>query len=866
MGRLLERDTELETLERVAHEVLAGRGRLVLVSGEAGIGKTSLVNALRERLEGSVAMLVGACEPLSVPAPLAPIRELVEAAGSPELGWEEPDRIRLARSVLDVLEQRAPVVAVIEDAHWADPTTVDVVRLLARRLEQRPVALVVTYRDDELRSNPALAQLVGDFVTGQGVERVGLAPLSTAAVRDLAQQAGVDADRLRTVTGGNPFLVFESIAAGEELPTSVRDAVLARAGRLSDAAREAVEAAAVLGQRSSPAVLDQVAPDSGPGVEEALARGVLVSDGAVLGFRHELVREALESALSPHRRAQLHARVVRALESQHGEPDYARLAHHAELAGLSVAACGYAAQAAYEARRLGALREAALQSERALRLGAGLSASERLALLVLRSRTTNFASVRLQDAVEAAEEAIALAVKLGDPVGHGRSLIALSYALWSLDRVEQAKAAAREAVAVLEQAGDLAELARARATDIRIEATSFDPRAAVAAAPAALELAQSAGLAETRIDVAISLGLARGHLGDADGLVVLRDACRAARAAGLSIQTVRSYVNRVVVAVLLREHELVDALAEEALQLFDQYQTRIPANAVELYRARSFLDRGRWAEARRTAMRTDRDWVSEKALAMMIEALVDARSGANDGRELLERAWNELRGVPENARHGALRVALVEGAWLRGDRTTALRVLEAAQASEATLRFARPGGEVALWAYRYGLDFEVPAGAPAPAQMELEGDWRGAIQAWEELQAPYEAALAALPGDDRAAREALGRLRRLGADGAVRAFVREREASGTRALRGPRRSTLAHPAGLTRREQQVLELMATGATNHAIAGALTLSERTVAHHVSAILGKLGARNRVAAVRQARASGLIAQDGQPGEQR
>ena len=143
-------------------------------------------------------------------------------------------------------------------------------------------------------------------------------------------------------------------------------------------------------------------------------------------------------------------------------------------------------------------------------------------------------------------------------------------------------------------------------------------------------------------------------------------------------------------------------------------------------------------------------------------------------------------------------------------------------------------------------------------ELELEGDWAAAVSAWREVDAPYEAALAAVPGDDRAAREALTTLHRLGARAAAQAFSRERATRGSRAARGPRRSTLANPAGLTRREQEVLEQLATGASNPAIAATLHLSERTVAHHVSAILGKLEAPNRLVAIERARRRGLLSQ--------
>jgi DNA-binding CsgD family transcriptional regulator len=238
--------------------------------------------------------------------------------------------------------------------------------------------------------------------------------------------------------------------------------------------------------------------------------------------------------------------------------------------------------------------------------------------------------------------------------------------------------------------------------------------------------------------------------------------------------------------------------------------------------------------------------------------LIGARRGELGAGAEIEQAWEQLWEMVtvESSRHGMVRLALVEAAWLAGDDALGSERLRAARESEATGRFARSGGEIALWASRYGMEFEPPAHAPLPVQLELAGDWPAAIGAWRELEAPYEAALAALPGDDRAAREALGALHRLGADGAARAFARERAQRGGRAARGPRRSTLAHPAGLTRREQEVLEQLGTGASNQAIARELHLSERTVAHHVSAILRKLNAANRMAAIEHARAQGLL----------
>jgi DNA-binding CsgD family transcriptional regulator/tetratricopeptide (TPR) repeat protein len=857
---LLERGEELGLLAKAVEDARGGSGCLVLVAGEAGIGKTSLVRAMRASLPADVTSFSGGCEPLSVPVPLAPLRELLHAAGAGDLAAPAgDDRVTLARSVLTALGRSAPAVAVIEDAHWADPLTLDVLRLVARRVEETGIVVVVTYRDDEVGANPPLGLLLGDLASSPAVHRLALGPLSGDAVEALAAGSGLDGAGLQGATGGNPFLVVEAIAAGGRLPASVRDAALARAGRLSLAARRVVDTAAVVGQRFDASLLRSLVGDCADAVDEALGRGVLVAEGTTLGFRHELIREALEQSISPTRRAELHAQVWTALAAQPHRADNARLAHHAELGGLDEEAAASAKLAAAEAERVGALRETYLQADRALRLGHGFDQTERFELLVQYSRAANFSNPNLQDAVDAAQRAVQLAGELGDERRRGRALMALSYAWWSLDRVVEAHDAAEQAIAAFEPAEDTVSLAWAYATMTRIEASAFDPAAATETGTTAQGLAERTGLEELRLDVAISLGLARGHLGDPEAVEILTGALQAAREGGFAIRTVRAYVNLTTVAVALREHERVDQVAAEALALLSERGvSRMPIMAIRLYRSRSWLDRGRWDEALAIAGLRERWWGGEYPVAGAIEGLIKARRGEPGAEDLLEQAWREIAELVqfESARHGMVRVARIEAAWLRGDTAAAVAELEAARESPV-MHFARSGAELALWGARLGVELEAPPGAPMPVRRELEGDWRGAVAAWSQLQAPYEAALAALPGDERAAREAMVTLHKLGAKAAARAFTRERAAWGARPTRGPRRSTLAHPAGLTRREHEVLKVLETGASNAEIAETLHLSERTVAHHVSAILGKLAAGNRHAAVEQARKRGLLA---------
>lgn len=834
---------------------------MVLVSGEAGIGKTSLLRAVRDT--GELPFYVGRCEPLSVPEPLGPVRELAEAAGlgeRPEL--ESNQRRALARLLSTALTAHGPAVAAIEDAHWADPATLDVVRILARRVEEVPLALILTLRNDELAANPPLARLIGDLATEPRVCRIELAPLSMEAVQTLARAAGANPSEVARVTGGNPFLVVEMLAAPERLPTSVRDATMARVSRLSSDARGLVDLAAVVGERFPAALLDALAPGSAPAVEEALARGVLTDDGATLGFRHELIRRSIESALSTPRRTALHAVVAAALASR-GEADHARIAHHAEAAGLGELAAEHAALAAAAAERVGALYEAGRQFDRALRLG-GADRATRIDLLIRYARSINFSGRDLDRARAAAQEAVGLADAAGDSRAGGRARAVLSATLWSLDRLTESRTAAAESVQLLTGTGALEDLARAHAALVRIESIAFDPAAAIARGQDALAAAADASLNEARIDTLISLGLAYGHRGSEEAAPLLEQARREARTGGTAIQVIRAHVNSVSVASDARDGALADRVAEDAFALFDEFETTIPRQYVTVVHARTLLDRGRYDEALARLVDGRRDWHGGVVLADAIEAMVQARRGEDDARRRLRAALAEIEPLPPGWRHMFLHAALAEAAWIAGDLAHVREHSRLGLAAPFARQLVRPASDALLWAARAGEaippdPLAVPL--PDPVRLELAGEWRAAIDAWRALDAPYEAAMAALPGDERAAREAMVSLQRLGAAASARAFAREREVRGAVSLRGPRRSTLANVAGLTRREQEVLRVLAGGATNPQIASALHLSERTVAHHVSAILSKLGASTRTAAVENARVAGLlVAQDG------
>ena len=211
------------------------RGRTVVVAGEAGVGKTSLVRSFCADHDARVAILAGNCEALFAPRSLGPVLDIADAVGG-ELREALKGGAQLhdiVTALLSEVRKRAPAVLVVEDLHWADEATLDVLRLVIRKVEDVPVLVLVTHRDDELERTHPLRRVLGELATDGSVRHVKLVPLSPDAVAELAAPHGVDAGELYRMTAGNPFFVVEALASGVDgIPTTVRDAVLARGARL----------------------------------------------------------------------------------------------------------------------------------------------------------------------------------------------------------------------------------------------------------------------------------------------------------------------------------------------------------------------------------------------------------------------------------------------------------------------------------------------------------------------------------------------------------------------------------------------------------------------------------------------------------
>jgi DNA-binding CsgD family transcriptional regulator/tetratricopeptide (TPR) repeat protein len=854
---LLEREAALAELSGLAERARAGDGQLALVAGEAGVGKTALVERLQREVPDA-RWSWSACDGLFTPLPLGPLFDLASQLGGElaALCAADAERHRLFGALLSqVSAPGVPDVVVMEDVHWADEATADLLRFLGQRLAGAPVLLIVTYRDEAVAATHPLRLALRDLA---GIaRRIDLSPLSAAAVRRLAGPAvGVDPAQLYRLTGGNPFFVTEVLQAGlADVPVAARDAVLARAARLGPEARRLLDVVALAGHRVDPALADLVEPGAAAALDEIVGTGLLTADGPWPRFRHEMTRLAIEQGVPVHRRGPIHARILATLATL-GCADAARMAFHAEAAGNGPAVLRHALPAARRAAALGAHREAIAQYERVLRVTASAGTSldaEQLAALHDDLAAELSLIDRCEDAEAAWSRARTLWRECGNRLREGAALTQLAAVLPRLCRGGESRRAATGAVRILEPLGPGAELATAHAFLAGRLMVDGEYPAAAGAARRAAAMARALGLASVLSD-ALNIEGCVAHSTDDDGTPAIQESLRIAMGAGLHEQATRAFVN--LHATFGCQRRFAEALRvfTEGIAYCEDHDISTYGTYLRGEHALALERTGQWEPAatgceRLLAMTAS---PANRLTPLISLARIRARQGAGEVSELLGEALTGAIGS-EHVQYICLaRLARGEAHWLAGQDDLARQEAEHA-AAVAGRCIGWDRGAVSAWLRRTGSALAPPPGPlPGPYQREMAGQAERAAREWAALGCPYDAALAlADSADERLLRQALEAFTGLGATAAAGITRLRMRRLGIRSVPAGRRpAPRTGPLGLTVREQQILDLLGDGLSNAEIAGRLFISPKTVEHHVSAVLAKTGTRTRKSAVTRA----------------
>ena len=928
------RGRELGQLERALDATRAGSGTTALVAGEAGIGKTRLVSELtrRARDAGFEVLLGRSIDLVGAELPYQPFVEALRPLGA----FQEVDgqaggsQLRLFEETLALLLDRAaaaPLLLLLEDLHWADTSTLDLVVFLAHNLGDRPVLLLATFRADERSSMERVRRLV------DGVRRSGsalvleLGPLEQEELRALlagradARLPPALTDAIVARSEGNPFFAEELLAAagerGAELPRGLRDLLLQRVAGLDLETRDLLRLTAAAGRDVAYVLLRAVVAmperELRESLRQAVEHGVLVvvQEKGSFRFRHALLAEAVYATLLPGEREELHARLARELASS-ATASPAELAPHWAAAGRTKEALVASVEAARQAEKVFGLSEAHSHLERALRLWNAVPDASELVGLGLDEVCAWTAELASQTggaprAVELARQAIEL-VGEGDPLRAALLHERLGAYLFESGSGDTALAATERAVELVPARPPSPERARvlaALATELLVVWRHDE---SLAVCQEALEVARTVGAREAELQALTELGSNLAYLGRGDeGLARLQDALALAQEIGHQIALQRAYVSLTDVLTMLGRPTEAVRVGEEGLRAMRPYaadHTVLAANRIE-----ALLAIGEWDKAEQASANALRAITANYPhMPLILRADLETGRGQFDAaRAHLEAARSTVRHQPGVATYDGYlaELALWECRWMDAD-----------QAVRDGMAWARPrwGAQIRVWLCAKGLRAQAElagvaracrdgdalrhrlgrargllaaargaatqASAITPnadgwrslAEAEYErargiaapGSWSDAAAIWDRLERPPVAAYCrwrqaeALVAAGASRTEASTPLREAHAV-AVRIgaapLLQELEVLAQRArlelappeARLPKgRENLEELLGLTPREAEVLALVARGYTNREIAAELVISVRTAGVHVSHILHKLGAPNRLEA--------------------
>lgn len=861
---LIERTPHLTALHDKYKDMAAGEGHCIMLSGEAGIGKTALVRAFCQEHRHHAKVYLGTCDALFTPRPLAPLYDIVGQIWADDWKKDGPeDRTTLFTDFFHRFDQQpGPSLLVFEDIHWADEATVDFIKFLARRISRLRCLFILTWRDEEVNPGHPLKQLLGQLPP-HSFTRIQLPPLSKAAVENLAKTRGYRGEDVYGISGGNPFYVNEILASySPGIPDNIKDSILSVFNRLDNNTRQVCELLSVMPTGLETDYLGELEPQYATDLAGCLETKIILLKDNRLFFKHELYRRTIEYALSPFIRIKLHRTILTTFRGRfetNGEIE--RIIHHAKNANDHATVVHYAPIAARQAATLGAHTEATKLYFSAIEYYQGKD-PDMLVSLYEPFAYECYLTNRMKEAIIYQQKVARIWQEKGNPEKVGDSLWFLSRLWWFDGNRRQAERFAQEAIDVLVDQPPSRPKAMAFSNMSQLKMLSDQTVECIHWGQKAIGIANELGDEEILTHAYNNVGSVQMRVPAyrQKGLDLLKRSLDIALRRHLHEHAARAYTNMASNAILLKDYALATTTLNEGIHYCEELELDSWRTYMLSWKARLLLDTGHWTGAATIAeqlIRSETQASIVKILALVVIGTIRMRNNEADALPLLLEARTKAFEAMELQRVLAALTALLEYEWITGQP-----ILEKA-AIEYVIGLISQGGTLRessefdfwLWKVRgeqipmHEVHARYRADHPAMAMDAAAG--------WERLGCPYEQALFLFEGDDDAKRQAIGIVHRLGATAVYEKMKLEMRSEGIRSIpRGSRKTTRDNPAQLTERELGVLELLKEGLQNKEIGSRLFISAKTVDHHISAILSKLDVDTRTKAVREAIRLGIM----------
>ncbi len=863
---LIERAAFLNTLRSQFQNILSREeGHCMFISGEAGIGKTSLLKAFCRDLKIRCNIYQGTCDALFTPRPMAPLYDILIQLGNDlaENNVDNENRTGFFTKLFQGLaNQKEPCIVIFEDIHWADEATLDFIKFLARRITQLQCLFILSYRDNEISEQHNLRNILSQ-VNPDSFTRMQLLPLSKAAVEKMAEETGHDSENVYAISGGNPFYVNEILASySPGVPDNIKDSILAVYNQQEEGTKNVWQLFSVIPEGLEFNRFAIIKSSWDQALDHCFALKIIVIKGDKIIFKHELYRRTIENSLSPFKRVELNKKLLDLLlNSFEKAGEIERIVHYAKNANESNLVSKYAPLAAKQAACLGAHREASKLFLTAIEYCDGTNVDQLVQLYegyAYECYLTNM----VKEAIIYQEKALKIWQRKEDTGQVGNSMRFLSKLWWFEGNRSEAEKYGRQAIEVLQTQPPSKSKAMAFTNMSQLKMFSDEIAASIEWGTLASEIAKEINDEEILCHALNNVGCAKWKVESSkeEGIRSLRESLDIALKNSFHEHAARAYTNIITGYVRFKEYDLAKQFLNEGLNYCEERDLDSWTKFILSVKSGLMLETGNWDEAESIAQKLLKN-SEEPAIirigAMIITATIKLRRGDTGALDILKKAKSLAFETREHHRIVPVMIVCLEYEFLTGDKIITEKELETTQNLIGDVSNTILNSEFAYWLYKTKTENAGVEDLYEPYKLLKQLKAAKAADFWEEKGCPFDRALALSEGNEGDKKNALSIFQQLGAVVVYNKLKREMQVAGIKKLpRGIRKSTKANPAQLTNRELDVLHLLQKAARNKEIAGSLFISSKTVDHHISSIFFKLDVKSRSKAVTEAVHLGIL----------